>query len=150
MNSEINLKRATIEDVDSILAVERSVEGIKIYSAMTNRDEVAEDVVKNFVYLIERGGKVVGNISYELGDGNHAYLSGLAIMPEFQRQGIAREAVKRILDILKETKFISLVTHPENEKSISLYTSLGFKKDGEPKDNYFGDGQPRIRMVLKK
>ncbi len=150
MNQEINLRRAKVEDVDDILKVEKSVDGIKVYSALTDRNEAVEDIKNNFVYLMEKNGKIVGNISYDLKSKTHAYLDGLAVMPQFQRRGIARAAVKKVLDILKGVKLIDLVTHPENKKSIGLYTSLGFKKIGKQKENYFGDGQPRIRMVLKR
>jgi putative acetyltransferase len=81
---------------------------------------------------------------------NHAYISGLAIMPEFQGQGIANEAMKLILEELKDIKTIDLVTHPKNEKAIKLYKSLGFKQTGEQMENYFNDGEPRIKMVLEK
>lgn len=147
---KIELQRATLEDVDDILAVEKSLEGAKTYSALTNKEEIAEEITNNFMYLIKRNGKTVGDISYEMKSENHAHMSGLAVMPQFQGKGIAREAVKIILEKLKEVKLIDLVTHPENKKAIALYESLGFKKVGEPQENYFGDGEPRIRMVLKK
>jgi len=31
-----------------------------------------------------------------------------------------------------------------------IYKAFGFKQVGKPKENYFGDGEPRIRMVFKK
>jgi len=83
-------------------------------------------------------------------DEHHVYLSGLAIMPQFQGKGIARQAIKMILEKLKDVELIDLMTHPENEKAINLYSSLGFKKTGEKYQNYFGDGEPRIKMVLER
>ena len=41
---------------------------------------------------------------------------------------------------------IWLVTHPEN-KAVKFYESFGFKIT-ERKENYFGDGTPRVKMVL--
>lgn len=146
----INLRRATVEDADAVLAIEKSLEGTKTYSALTNREEVIEEITDHFMYLIEQNAIAVGDISYEMKDENHAYLSGLAIMPQFQGKGIARQAVKMILEQLKDVELIDLVTHPENEKAVALYESFGFKKIGEPQENYFGDGEPRIKMVLEK
>ena len=83
-------------------------------------------------------------------DENHAYISGLAVAKEFQRQGIAKKAMQMILEKVKDIKLVDLLTHPENKKAIGLYESLGFKKIGEPMENYFGDGEPRIKMVLEK
>ena len=146
----INLRRATVEDIGSILEVEKSVIGTKIYSGLTGRDDAVKEMTEDIYYLIEKDGKVVGDVSYRKVDENHAYFSGLAVAKEFQRQGIAKKAVQMILEKLKDIKLIDLVTHPENEKAINLYKSLGFEKVGETMDNYFHDGEPRIRMVLKK
>ncbi len=145
----ISLRRATVEDVDDILAVEKSLEGIKTYSPLTDREEAVKEITDSFVYLIEQNSRVVGDISYEIRDKNHAYISGLAIMPDFQRQGIGRKALEMVLEDLKDFEVIDLVTHPDN-KSIGLYKSFGFKEAGEKIENYFGDGESRIRMVLEK
>lgn len=55
-----------------------------------------------------------------------------------------------LLEMLKDKKIIYLVTHPENEKAIALYKSLGFVQVGEPIENYFDDGEPRIKMILSR
>ena len=154
METGIKLKRAAIDDVGKFLKVENTITDTKTFSISADKEkarkEAAEDIINHFVYLIEKDGKIAGTISYELKNKNHAYLFGVVVIPELQRQGIAREAVKIILEMLKGVKLIDLVTHPENKKAIGLYTSLGFKKVGKQKENYFGDGEPRIKMVLKK
>ena len=147
---KINIRRATIEDVDDILAVEKSLDGNKIYSAMIDKNEIIEEVKKDYFYIIELDKEIVGDMSYEIKDKSHAYMSGLAVSPKFQGRGIARQAIKAILEKLKDIKVIELATHPDNEKAIHLYESFGFKKTGEIKENYFGDGESRILMVLEK
>lgn len=144
------LKRATLPDADAILNIENSLVGIKTYSALTDRQEVIDDIEHNYVYLIEKDGEAVGDISYELKDENHAYISGLAIMPKFQGQGIARQAMIKILTELQGMKTIDLITHPQNTKAIELYASLGFEITGPVMENYFGDGEPRVTMTLQK
>jgi ribosomal protein S18 acetylase RimI-like enzyme len=150
IQENIKLKRATMEDIPSILEVEKCLAGTKIYSALTDKDEVIKEVENSTFYLIEKGSEVVGDTSYKIKGKNHAYISGLGIIPKFQGQGIARQTMKMILEELKNVKIIDLVTHPENEKAISLYKSFGFEQTGEPMENYFDDGEPRIRMVFKK
>jgi len=147
---DISLKRATVEDIGSILEVEKSVIGTKIYSGLAGRDDAVKEITENVFYLIIKDGKVVGDIAYEIKDEEHTYISGLAVAKEFQRQGIARKAMQILLEKLKDKRLIYLVTHPENEKAISLYRSFGFKQIGEQMENYFGDGEPRIKMVLEK
>jgi ribosomal-protein-alanine N-acetyltransferase len=146
----IKLKRATVEDIGSILEVEKSVIGTKIYSGLSGSDDTVKEITENIFYLIEKAGKIVGDVAYQMKDENHAYISGVAVAKEFQRQGIAREAMKILLKKLKDIKLIDLVTHPENEKAIKLYESLGFEKIGSQMENYFDDGEPRIKMVFKK
>jgi ribosomal protein S18 acetylase RimI-like enzyme len=41
---------------------------------------------------------------------------------------------------------LELVTHPENDHALRLYGSLGFKVEEEI-SNYFGDGEPRVKLV---
>lgn len=149
MEEEIILKRATVEDIGSILEVEKSVVGTKIYSGLTGSDDAIKEITENIFYLIIKNGKVVGDVAYEMKDENHAYISGLAVAKEFQRRGIAKQAMKIILEKLKNIELVDLVTHPENENAIRLYESLGFKQIGEPIKNYFDDGEPRIKMILE-
>ena len=150
MSQSIKLRRATVEDIPYILEAEKGLVGTKIYSGLTGKKDAIQEISENIFYVIEKDGKVVGDVAYQEKDKDHAYISGLAVAKEFQRQGIAKQAVQILLDMLKDKKLIDLVTHPENEKAIKLYESLGFKKTGEQMENYFDDGEPRIRMVLKK
>jgi len=150
MAEEIILKRAGVEDIDKILEVEKSVIGTKIYSGLTGSDDTKKEITENIFYLIIKNGKVVGDVAYQMKDRNHAYISGLVVAKEFQGQGIAKQAMKIILEKLRDIKIIDLVTHPENIKAIGLYRSLGFKQVGEQMENYFDDGEPRIRMILEK
>jgi len=146
----ITLKRATEEDISSILEVEKGLVGTKIYSGLTGVEDAKKELAENIYFLIESDGKIVGDISYQMLNEGHAYISGLAVAKEFQGWGIARRAVKLLLEKLDGAKTIDLVTHSENEKAIRLYESLGFKKTGEQMENYFDDGEPRIRMILDK
>lgn len=150
MTEKMKLKRATAGDIEDVLAVEKSLAGMKVYSATIERDEALEEITGAVFYLIEIDGKVAGDISYQIKDKDHAYFQGLAIMPEFQGKGIARKATEMVLEELKDIKIIDLVTHPENQKAINLYASFGFKKVGAPKENYFDDGEPRIEMILER
>lgn len=145
----MELKRATIEDIDTYIALEKSLGKNKLYSAYTDKDEALEELKKATVYFITKDGEAVGHVAYEMKEDSHAYLSSILIKPEYQGQGLARQAMGKILEELKNVKLIDLVTHPENVRSISLCESFGFKKT-ERYENYFGDGEPRIKMVLDK
>jgi ribosomal protein S18 acetylase RimI-like enzyme len=145
----INLQRATAEDVGIFISLEKSVVGVKTYSGIVEEKEAREEIENNIVYLIKIEDDVVGNIEYNMEDEDTAYLGGLVILPDFQGQGIGREAIKQILEKIGDVKKINLVTHPHNTPAIKLYLSFGFVIDGW-KDNYFGDGEPRIVMIKGK
>lgn len=145
----ISLREATIEDLETLVSIEKTVSNLKTYSAMVTEEEWKEELSKCKVYIIERDGIAIGDVSYEIKSDEHAYLSGFVIIPDFQGQGIGREVLARILEELKNTRRIDLVTHPHNAKAIRLYLSFGFIIESW-KDNYFGDGEPRIILSKTK
>jgi ribosomal protein S18 acetylase RimI-like enzyme len=98
------------------------------------------------IYLVTKDGVVVGDTSYEKKNDGLIYLSGLAIDPNFQKQGIGKEVMRLIMEELKNEKKVVLVVHPENSAAIKIYLSFGFVIKNW-KDNYYGDGQPRIELV---
>ncbi len=55
-------------------------------------------------------------------------------------------AMKKLLSDLGNKNF-ALLVHPENTPALLIYLRLGFLIS-EWKENYFGNGQPRILMRL--
>ena len=123
----ITYQKATLKDIPILLTLEKTAVGLKTYSTMLEEGEWVEAINNGPVYIIEKEGKSVGNMSYELKSKDNAYISGLLVIPEFQGQGIAKEAMKFMLNEIGKVKRIDLVTHPNNFKAIKLYKSLGFK-----------------------
>lgn len=149
MENNIQLKKATIADIPTIISIEESVSGSKLYSPMLTEGEWLEALKRNTTYLIEKDGEIVGEISYEFKGPSHAYIDGLAMNPKFQGKGIARFAMQLVLEELKDMSRVDLVTHPLNEKAINLYKSFGFVIESQV-ENYFGDGEPRIVLAKIK
>ncbi|MDD5182333.1 MAG: GNAT family N-acetyltransferase [Candidatus Nanoarchaeia archaeon] len=142
---KISLKRAAEKDWENVSFFEKSVSESKYYSAVTKENEVKEYIKKSHVFLILKDNKPVGTISYEMKDKNHAYLDGLTVHPDYQKQGIAKKSIEILMSELKGIRLITLVVHPKNTPAIVLYLKHGFYINGW-KDNYFGDGEPRIEM----
>lgn len=149
MDDAITLEKVDVEDVATYLTIERSVAGTKVYWAITDEEQAREDIRKNIAYFIKTHGKIVGHILYEKKSPDHIYLTSLVIMPAFQGQGIARQALVKVLEELKDIKRIDLATHPHNNKAIQLYLSLGFVIESL-EENYFGDGEPRLVLARVK
>jgi len=145
----ITLRKAAVEDIETLLRIEKSVSNLKTYSAMLTEEEWKEEFSKSVVYLIEKDGVAIGDISYELKADNHAYLSGFAIIPKFQGQGIGSEVLKKVFAELDKMRRIDLTVHPHNIHAIMLYLSFGFIIESW-KENYFGDGEPRIILAKEK
>ena len=143
---KLSFRRATEEDIEAYLELERTAIGNKTYSGIVDKDEAQEDFSENEVYLIYKDGKLAGSTEFEMKSPEHAYLSGVVVHPDFQGQGIAREAALFRLEKLKGVKRIDVVTHPENIKIIDLYESLGFTVEKQI-ENYFGDGEPRVMLA---
>jgi len=146
---DITFKKVTIEDVDKFIEIEKTAVGLKVYSGITDREEAKEEIKNNEVYFIMKDNEIVGSTEYQIKSPDHGYLGGLVVLPNFQGQGIAHEAAKFRLEKLKDMERIDLVTHPRNSKIITLYLSLGFYIESW-KDNYYGDGEPRLVLVRQK
>ena len=145
----IELIRANTRDVETYIALEKSLGDLKTYSTITNKADVLKELEKTFVYFIKNNNKIIGHTAYEMKQNDQAYITSLVVIPEYQNKGIATIALKKLLAKLTSIKVIDLVTHPENFKAIKIYESLGFKLSTKY-ENYFGDGEPRVRLVLEK
>lgn len=140
------LQRASETDIETLLNLEKSVAGSPTYSPMLKEDEWKEALENGIAYLIKSGEEVVGNISYEEKNPQHMYISGLVVSPSHQGQGIARTALTQVLKEHPDATRVDLVTHPDNP-ALKLYESLGFKIE-DRKENYYGDGEPRLVLAL--
>ena len=158
---EIKFDPASIKDAESIVELELAViAGLEkigkayLYSGTTTKEDAIDEINSDVIYLLKIDNTIVGDVQYHLKEGNSAEVSGLIIHPNFQKRGIGKRAMSYILEKLKDKDNINLVTHPENTDAIRLYNSFGFEaektEDGNVRimENYYGDGQPRINMIL--
>ncbi len=145
----VQLRVATSADISSLIKLEKSVSGKNIYSPMLDENEWREELGRAQVFLIENDSGVIGNVSYQHKEHDHVYISGLVVDPRFQGKGIGRQVLTQLLERLKDVKRIDLVTHPDNQAALQLYQSLGFVVESR-KENYYGDGEPRLILALEK
>ncbi|MCX6722994.1 MAG: N-acetyltransferase [Candidatus Staskawiczbacteria bacterium] len=146
--AEIILQKATIGNIPELLAIEEKLTNLKTYSAGTEAKDWENELNKKTatVYLVLKDKNIVGDVSYDKKSDELVEITGFAIDPKFQKQGIGKQVLTIIFEELKNIKTIKLVTHPENSVAIKIYLSFGFIIKGW-NDNYYGDGQPRIIMV---
>ena len=142
----IYLVKAKPDEFDTFWKIEQSAADSPLYSS-NDEDEAREEFKTCEVYFIHKDDIVVGAIWYEKKSSEHAYISGTIVLPEYQGQGIGKEA-KRLLvqGPLKDMHRIDATVHPHNSANIRIYLSLGFIIESWIDDCY-GDGEPRLVLV---
>lgn len=146
---KIEYKTATVADIPTLIAIEQTVAGNKNYSPTLDGGEWKDALTKERVYLLEKGGELVGSASYEIRSDGTVYISGLVVVPKFQGKGIGRDVMHKILADVSGAKRIELVTHPDNAVALRLYEQLGFSIESR-KENYYDDGEPRLILALER
>ncbi len=99
------------------------------------------------VLVAELDGHVAGYIRVRPGDppgaGDHvAHISGLAVAPGFQRQGVGRALVDAAISAARarRARRMTLRVLGHNEAALRLYESNGFVVEGVLRGEFFLDG----------
>jgi ribosomal protein S18 acetylase RimI-like enzyme len=119
------------------------------YLAFTNITELKKFIGNSVVYLMFDGTKPIGHVEYEMKNKESAEITGFVLSPDYRGQGLGKLLFGKAMDDLKNTKQVFLMTHPENSKALKVYLTAGFIIKGW-KDNYYGNGQPRLRLELNR
>jgi ribosomal protein S18 acetylase RimI-like enzyme len=141
-----SFERATLDDAPTLVAMERQIGELKTYGQPLTTEAAIEEIRKSVFYFIKDGDDCVGTAAYRIRPDRSVYLSNIAILPAYRRKGLGRAAVMFLLARCQGASRIDLVTHPENEGALHLYMSFGFKVESR-KEDYFGDGEPRLVLV---
>lgn len=144
---QIKLERADDSDIDVYLQMSKALIS-RTYAGYENIDEVARLIHDELVYKIIFRNKVIGYISVILENDDHLELDNLMVEADYQGRGFGRQALEMVLNEIGDSKTITLVTHPDNTNALKLYKSVGFA-ESERKENYFGDGEPRLIMIRR-
>lgn len=144
--SSITLKKATLKDAEIIRDIEDTANS-NTYSARTTTEELKRFILNDKVFLIRNEQEVVGLVSFEVHK-NTAHCNSLVIYPKFRRMGFGNAAMSLMLKKMTKYQRVELVVHPRNNPAIMLYLSLGFIIESW-RENYFGDGEPRLVMIKK-
>ena len=96
----------------------------------TDNPTMLENAYKNSlkIYGAYKDEKLIGIIRV-VGDGySIVYIQDILILPEFQRQGIGKALLEKVLDTYKNVYQKTLLTD-NTEKTIQFYKSVGFMMD---------------------
>lgn len=140
MNPRINIRLASQEDVEQMLAIYTPfVEDttVSFETIVPNRKTFAERLEKNSPWLVCTWDKEVAGYAYACphrSRGAYEWSKELSVYvhPDFRRKGIASVLYRVIITILKEQGYCNVlagITLP-NPTSLSFHVSIGFQPVG--------------------
>lgn len=93
--------------------------------------------------------KIIGYVGvwFVFGEGQ---ITNVALMPQYQGQGIASMMISRIIEIAKEHGIgsMTLEVRPSNQKAIKLYHKFGFRSVGRRPRYYIDNNEDAEIMWL--
>lgn len=131
--SDTNIVTGDIDSVKDIVDIEN-----RVFSQPWSERSVRESVEAGTLFLVAyKGQKAVGYVGMSAIAGE-GYITNVAVVPEYRRQGIAKRLLEELIEIGKQKKleFISLEVRVSNNNAISLYNKMGFKEEGRRKRFY--------------
>ncbi|MFO7969048.1 MAG: GNAT family N-acetyltransferase [Candidatus Izemoplasmatales bacterium] len=106
---------------------------VSLYSAVkwesySNHPNLLNKIIKNSLFSISAWDEtnLIGLIRVVGDDLSIIYIQDLLVLPEYQRKGIGKELLNKILIKYKHIKQIVLITD-KNDKANYFYKSLGMK-----------------------
>lgn len=121
------------EHIDSVCNIEK----ICFASPWTEEGLTEELYNENAHFIVAEDNEVCGYIGVQEICGE-AYITNIAVLPEYRRMGIGKSLLVRAMEGAEERKcaFITLEVRVSNRPAISLYESLGFTPVGNRKNFY--------------
>jgi ribosomal protein S18 acetylase RimI-like enzyme len=95
------------------------------------------------IYILYDEREPVGFFAFRR-DSSGIEARSIVVVPEKQGKGYGKEIMKKLLELANGNN-IRLVTHPKNRIAIAYYLKSGFEIYGW-KENYYGDGEPRLLL----
>ena len=144
---QLDYFRAGPEHAQAFFDLERLAGDPRTYGPLTDLTAALREIDENRLYLFRADGMIVASAAYRVRDDGSVHISSVTVHPEWRRRGIARAAMRFLLDLNPHAARIDLVTHPDNVAALALYRALGFAIEDRMED-YYGDGEPRLTLVL--
>lgn len=144
----IQFKKVELEDWGLLQTLEEAA-ATSMFATCDGEEGYKKYIRESTVYfIVDELGKHVGSIAYKTQADGAVVINGLTVNPEKQGQGVAKQAMEKLLNEIGN-KDIVLTVHPGNTPALLIYLRLGFVIT-DWKENYFGDGEPRLYLQRKK
>ena len=135
-------------DIPVLASYEKELFPYSPWSTAQFKEEFSGIPTTRFMSVAEADNQVVGYCGVFLpAPGVEADVLTIAVLPDFRRQGIAREFMRQIEEWAKDRGASALMLEVEksNSAAIGLYKSLGYMQISVRMD-YYGPGQDAIVM----
>jgi ribosomal-protein-alanine N-acetyltransferase len=153
------LRQLTLEDAPDIFLL-RSDENVLRYIgrepaiSIKEAEEFIQKIITNVatnesimwaITFSDNPGKVIGNICYwRIQPENYRTEIGYALLPQYWRKGIMKEAILKVLEYGFETMKLHSIearTNAENKPSGAILEATGFIKEAHLRDEFFFQGK---------
>lgn len=129
------VRRITVGDVGEVVEINKVCLPDEAWSYEMFVKELEEPTAD--IYGCFCGGRLAGYAQIRF-DGEQIYLGNIAVLPEYRRNGYAKELLQRIFEDYKRKEVTSCFLHVRkgNSSAIAFYEALGFGIINEIKDYY--------------
>lgn len=149
MEGMVNIRHATIYDLDAVAAVEDASFGADRFSRRQLAYLIAD--AQGSVYIAEYEDVVVGYMSVLRRSGSSVLrIYSIAVHPAARGRQIGQRLIDTAIEYAAQhsLSMISLEVRVDNEAAINLYKKNGFIVSSVIRD-YYDDGSDAIRMIRK-
>ena len=144
----ITYRQPTTLDLPVLASYEKELFPYSPWSTSQFKEEFAGIPTTRFMAIAESENKIVGYCGVFLpAPGVEADILTVAVLPEYRRQGIAREFMRQIEEWAKERGASAMMLEVEksNSAAVELYKNLGYLQISVRMD-YYGAGQDAFVM----
>ena len=135
-------------DIPVLVTYEKQLFPYSPWNSAQFKEELAGIPTTRYMSIAESGNTIIGYCGVFLpAAGVEADVLTVAVLPEFRRQGIAKEFMRQIEQWSKERGASAMMLEVEhtNESAIALYINLGYMKISVRMD-YYGPGKDAFVM----
>lgn len=150
MSPEIRIRPMGAGDVDAVFAIAAGLPDAPHWPRSAYEIAFAGEVWPRRVGLVaEADAEIAGFLVAALIPPS-AELESIAVAPQFQRMGVARELLRRLLVEIAshQCSEILLEVRPSNQAGVAFYEALGFEENGRRPGYYADPVEDAILMRL--
>lgn len=142
----ISFRKMLPKDAAAVELVEK-----ECFAIPWSRESFWEEAAKKDAYYLlavdDEGDKVIGYVGVWL-IFDEGHITNVALIPDYQGQGIASAMIKNIIAIIGEKGInsMTLEVRPSNKPALKLYEKFGFKSVGR-RPHYYEDNDEDAEIM---